>query len=109
MGRAAYSRGGSVLPVPAREEAEQSEHENDDEDDPEDAHTDPPFDCVHELFPNTAAPNAKEPPGGGGSSAERAGTILQTPRPRSPLTWLGRFTFGAVRRNAVRIPYGRAP
>ena len=38
MGRAAYSRGGSVLPVPAREEAEQGEHENDDQDDPEDAH-----------------------------------------------------------------------
>src|SRR5215211_2782481 len=86
MGRAAYSRGGSVLPVPAREKAEQCEHENYDQDDPEDAHADPPFVYVLRFFPNGGRSNAKEPPGGGGSSAERAGTILQTPRPRSPLT-----------------------
>jgi hypothetical protein len=38
MGRAAYSVLREVLPVPAREEAEQREHEDDDQDDPEDVH-----------------------------------------------------------------------
>jgi hypothetical protein len=43
MGRAAYCTGVAVLPVPAREKAEQCEHKDDDQDDPEDAHADPPF------------------------------------------------------------------
>src|SRR5204862_6610204 len=43
MGRAAYPTGTAVLPAPAREEAEQREHENDDQDDPENAQ------CSHLL------------------------------------------------------------
>ncbi len=39
MGRAAYRDGLWVLPVPAREETQESKHEHDDENDPEDAQT----------------------------------------------------------------------
>ena len=87
MGRAAYSTGVTVLPVPAREKAEQCEHEDDDEDDPENAHADPPFVCMRTVLPQPMrvkqAANAKEPPAGD-SFTERAGTILADPASSEP-------------------------